>query len=184
MLENVWRFLKNPIYNETEYTTAQKSRAFIRLLVLTVLFSFAFGILMEIITSMLSLDIGDHAVIELIENYSPLVLFALAVIAAPLIEELIFRAPLGLFRRSKYFKYAYYISILLFGLIHITNFEDFQDNFWLIPILVAPQLSAGIFLGYIRVKLGLLWSILLHAAHNMVLLGPVIIMKLLDIPFE
>lgn len=74
--------------------------------------------------------------------------------------------------------------LFFFGLIHIGNFPEIDGFYWLIPILVAPQISAGIFLGYIRTKLGLLWSILLHAAHNLILVGPFIIMKFLGIPFE
>ena len=70
------------------------------------------------------------------------------------------------------------------GGIHISNFENIEGYYWLVPILVAPQLFAGAFLGFTRVKLGLGWAMLLHATHNLILLGPFILMKMLDIPFE
>jgi len=118
------------------------------------------------------------------EDYSAVMIFFFAVLLAPVLEEFIFRAPLGLFKNSKNFKYAFYISVLLFGLIHIGNYDNIEGYYWLIPVLVAPQISAGIFLGFTRTKLGLLWSVLLHAAHNLILIGPFIILKLLEIPFE
>lgn len=184
MLREVWGFLKNPVYIEGDYTVKEKTRVFLKLTLITVCFSLGLGILLEGITTLVGFNFENHAVIELFETYSAVMIFFLAIIVAPLIEELIFRAPLGLFKKSTFFKIAYYISILLFGLIHIGNYPDIEGFYWLIPVLVAPQISAGIFLGFIRTKLGLLWSILLHAVHNLVLIGPFLIMKLLNIPFE
>jgi membrane protease YdiL (CAAX protease family) len=184
MLKEVWRFLKNPVYIEDDYTLKEKTRVFLKLTLITVCFSLGLAIVLEGITTLVGFNFENHAVSEMFKTYSAVMIFFLAIIVAPLIEELIFRAPLGLFKKSTFFKIAFYISVLLFGLIHIANYPDIEGFYWLIPILVAPQISAGIFLGFIRTKLGLVWSMLLHALHNLILIGPFIIMKLLNIPFE
>jgi len=184
MLQNVWSFLKNPQYIKETLSAKEKTKFFFKLLLITVGFSIALGLLIDGITTLVGFNFENHAVVDLFENYGVLFIFFTAIIIAPVFEELIFRAPLALFKNSNYFKYAFYASFLLFGVIHIANYPDIDGFYWLIPVLVAPQISAGVFLGYTRTKLGLLWSILLHAAHNLILTGPFIIMKLLDIPFE
>lgn len=68
--------------------------------------------------------------------------------------------------------------------MHISNFEMSTQVLLFSPLLVAPQISVGFLLGYIRVKFGLLWSMALHAIYNMVLVVPVLIMQLLDISIE
>ncbi|QLG47097.1 CPBP family intramembrane glutamic endopeptidase [Costertonia aggregata] len=184
MLEKVWEFFKKPVYETEAHSTPEKISILIKLSAFAVLFSFVLGMAMGILTEIVGFQNEEHAVLEMLESYSPAMIFLLAVIVAPVLEELIFRAPLGLFKKSSFFNMAFYISVFLFGLIHITNFGNIKGYFWLTPILVAPQISAGIFLGYTRVKLGLPWSIILHAAHNLILLGPFIVLQLLDIPFE
>ena len=139
---------------------------------------------MDTITNIVGFNFENHAVLEMFDTMPAIVILFAAVVVAPLLEELFFRAPLGLFKTSPYFKLAYYASFVLFGLVHISNFPNIDGYYWLIPVLVAPQLFAGIYLGFIRVKLGLVWSMLLHAIHNLVLIGPFIVMKMLDIPFE
>ena len=176
--------LKTPFIVTKIIQHPEKNRIFLKLVLITICFSIILGMLMQGVITLVGFDSENHAVIEMFNSYSAAMIFFLAVIIAPLLEELIFRAPLGLFKKSEYFKHAFYISVLLFGLIHIGNFQDIEGYYWLIPILVAPQISAGIFLGFIRTKLGLLWSMLLHAVHNLILLGPFIFMKILDIPFE
>jgi membrane protease YdiL (CAAX protease family) len=91
----------------------------------------------------------------------------MAAVLAPIIEECIFRAPLFLFRKyTKGFKYVFYIIVLIFGFIHLSNFKISTTILIVSPLLVAPQIIAGLLLGYIRVRLGLLYSILLHALFN------------------
>ena len=62
-----------------------------------------------------------------------------AVIAAPLLEELLFRAPITLFQNKKYFKIVFYTFALVFGFIHLSNFEITRDNLiisGLVPMIV------------------------------------------------
>jgi len=142
------------------------------------------GLLVGLFQSLFGLDFGEHAIEEAIEKYPLYVLFLGAVFAAPILEELIFRGPLFLFRDSRYFKYFFYASILIFGFYHITNFEITTTTLLFSPLLVSPQLSVGSLLGFIRVRFGLSWAIALHAAYNLILVGPVILLKLMNIPLE
>ncbi len=68
---------------------------------------------------------------------------------------------------SSRFKYFFYASILLFGLLHATNFTG---NLYAIIafslILGSPQLVLGAILGYIRMNYGLVYSILFHMIVN------------------
>jgi hypothetical protein len=56
----------------------------------------------------------------------------------------------------------FWLSCLVFGAAHSFNFETGVQP-WLL-LLTLPQISAGIFLGYIRVRHGLRWSIATHMA--------------------
>ncbi|MBU2996159.1 CPBP family intramembrane metalloprotease [Cellulophaga baltica] len=179
MIKQIWEFIKKPQYIAFHKNLKQeKFTAFTKILVLTIFTSFCLGILMSIIITATGAEIGNHGMDQLFEKYNEFIIFLLAVIFAPLLEELLFRAPLVFFKNSHFFKYAYYNSALLFGLIHLTNFESFTENIWLAPILVAPQIAAGFILGFTRVKLGLGWSILLHACHNGILIVPTLLLKL------
>ncbi len=69
---------------------------------------------------------------------------------------------------SKYFPYLFYSSFLLFGLLHITNFEINVRTLILAPFLTAPQIIGGIIYSYLRVHYGLIYSIILHALNNVI----------------
>jgi membrane protease YdiL (CAAX protease family) len=63
----------------------------------------------------------------------------------------------------------FYLSSLLFGLLHATNFKPFNFKLILImPVLVSPLIVAGIILGFIRMKFGIAYSILLHMFINLI----------------
>ncbi len=72
---------------------------------------------------------------------------------------------------SSNFKYFFYGTALIFGLVHASNFTG---NIYLIlifsPILGGPQIVLGLILGYIRMKNGLVYSILFHMLINSVFL--------------
>ncbi|MDO6390443.1 CPBP family glutamic-type intramembrane protease [Pontibacter sp. BT731] len=68
----------------------------------------------------------------------------------------------------------FYFMAFAFGLIHITNFTDFDyasAAVLLIPVLVAPQVIGGMLMGYMRVKYGFRWGYYMHAGHNALLFG-------------
>lgn len=122
-------------------------------------------------------DQDDHAVMDMVMNMPIYFSIGAAVIIAPLFEELIFRAPITLFKNvdAGWFKVVFYVFAVVFGCIHISNYEMNTTNLLLMPLLCAPQIIAGLFLGMIRVKVGLLYSIIFHALYNGVLIIPTIL---------
>tara|TARA_B110001450_G_C17665310_1_gene499277 strand:+ start:32 stop:1432 length:1401 start_codon:yes stop_codon:yes gene_type:complete len=73
------------------------------------------------------------------------------------------------------FNLVFYITTLLFALIHITNYELSLTVILLAPILILPQFIGGFFIGYLRVKAGFIWGVTLHMASNAILMLPLII---------
>lgn len=59
-----------------------------------------------------------------------------------------------------------YLSILIFGLVHASNFPLEGIQYIYIPIIVLVQLAMGTVLAYARVKYGMLLPILIHIVHN------------------
>lgn len=73
------------------------------------------------------------------------------------------------------FNLVFYITTLLFALIHITNYELSLTVILLTPILILPQFIGGYFIGYLRIKSGFIWGVTLHMASNAILMFPLII---------
>lgn len=67
----------------------------------------------------------------------------------------------------KNIKNIFYLTSILFGLFHTMNFTG---NIWLIItfsiFLCGPQIVAGLILGYIRLKYGLVYAIIFHMLIN------------------
>lgn len=76
------------------------------------------------------------------------------------------------------FRGVLFVLIAAFGLAHGVNYR-FPSGSVLaplaIPLLVMPQLVAGVFLAYVRLKLGFWHGVLLHAGVNTFLLAPVLL---------
>lgn len=67
----------------------------------------------------------------------------------------------------RYFPFHVWLSVLLFGMMHTLNYVyDSSTSFLWSPLLVLPQLFGGIMLAYVRVRFGLVYSILLHVMIN------------------
>lgn len=78
------------------------------------------------------------------------------------------------FWKSK-FPIVFYATTLIFALVHVLNYEFSQKLILIIPLLIAPQFIVGFLIGYLRIKLGFVWGLVLHASHNAVFILPVII---------
>ncbi len=68
-----------------------------------------------------------------------------------------------------HFRAVVYISCFAFGLFHLTNyrFSSFSaETLVLAPLLVLPQIIGGFILAFTRIRLGIIWCIVLHAATN------------------
>ena len=184
MLKEVIDFAKKPIYKEKNTSNEYKFRTLVKLVAIALVISIGLSIVIGIVQLVFNIDVGKHAMDDFLEDYSPIYLLLGAAVAAPVIEELLFRAPMIWFKNNKFFPYVFYILTLGFGFMHISNYEISTEIILLSPLLVAPQLSVGVLLGFIRVKFGLIWSMALHALYNLVLVGPIFLLKILDIPLE
>ncbi len=71
---------------------------------------------------------------------------------------------------ENYFTTIFYISVLLFGLIHISNFEFSSASWFYLPLLVIPQLIAGTMLGHIRISYSFMHGIAFHMLINLTVL--------------
>lgn len=173
-LNSILVYLKNPICSPLEdLPTTDKLKIVGKVLMLSIAVSFFLAIIIGVLSQAGVFDIDEHASNKLFEEYSPFVVIFLVTIAAPILEELIFRAPITLFRKNvKQFKYVFYAFALVFGFVHITNYELTPSVLLFSPILVSPQICLGLFLGYLRVRLGLIYSILLHMSFNAFLSVP------------
>lgn len=63
---------------------------------------------------------------------------------------------------------VFWLIVLLFGLIHLDNYDLGMIPWYLYLPTVLPQLIGGVFLGIVRIRFGFLWAILLHASYNLV----------------
>jgi membrane protease YdiL (CAAX protease family) len=160
-------YLKNPILEEDSNTNIKyRIKKFGFLLIISLLTGILISPIFIIIEELGWVNMDDHAMEDMIKQFSKPMIFLFAVVFAPLFEELVFRAPLTLFKNQKSFKIAFYAFAIIFGLIHLSNFKVTQNVLLLAPFLVAPQILLGGFFGFIRVRFGLNWSIALHACYN------------------
>ncbi|MBD3329888.1 CPBP family intramembrane metalloprotease [Candidatus Dojkabacteria bacterium] len=72
--------------------------------------------------------------------------------------------------------WMYYLSAVIFGVLHITNFIAYKEILFFMPLLIAPQLIVGFFLGFIRIRYNLNWSILAHMLHNLISVAPILLL--------
>lgn len=165
--QEIISYFKKPVLEKDNSTNLNfKFRKFWHILILCILTSIILTPLFMLIEHFGWVNMDDHAIKQLIDTHSKSFIFFITVVIAPLLEELIFRAPLTLFKSEKTFKAAFYIIAILFGLVHLSNYTITNNVLFLTPILIAPQTILGGYFGYIRVRFGLSWSILLHACYN------------------
>ena len=84
----------------------------------------------------------------------------------PLFEEGIFRLFLGYCRYKWYFKWVFYGSAIVFGLIHIPNYQLDDTHYFFVPLITTPQIFGGLMLGFIRINYGFWYGMLHHALFN------------------
>ncbi len=166
--------MKNPTCQRNEELSIKEKGVFLVIILgLSFAINFIFVLIIASIEQLGIFSMEDHAVNKMFEDFSPLLIIFLAVIIAPVFEELIFRAPITLFcHYKKTFGYIFYGFAIIFGFVHITNFELTTNVLLISPILVAPQAFLGLLLGMIRVKLGLIYSIVFHGIYNAILVIP------------
>ncbi len=187
-LSSVWQdlvaFVKNPRLDPLPGTFLERPwKVFPYLLAI----DFLLMIPLSGIIGLAGVEEMDHKIIEMLDQ--PLVLFFMAVILAPIFEELFFRFPIGNWWKlpvmlfggnetewsiitwwKKHFKTIFWLFTVFFAAVHLANFGA-KIPFYLMPLLVLPQFILGIMLGYIRVGWGFRYGVLFHALHNGILLS-------------
>ncbi|WP_298764680.1 CPBP family intramembrane glutamic endopeptidase [uncultured Polaribacter sp.] len=169
--KNLVNYLKNPVLEEDSNTDINyRLKIFGHLLIICLVTGLAISPLFSLLEYLNFIDMSTHKVEEMFANMSKTQVLLLGAVLTPLIEEAIFRAPLTLFKNKRNFKSAFYIFAILFGFVHIFNFEITTNVIILSPLLVLPQILLGGYLGYIRIRFGLIWAIALHGAYNGILI--------------
>ncbi|MBK0381393.1 CPBP family intramembrane metalloprotease [Pedobacter sp. SD-b] len=69
----------------------------------------------------------------------------------------------------------FYLIVLIFGLVHSTNFINYKQYGFAIIIWVLPQMFGGLILGFTRMKYGLYSAIMLHCTYNLFSIGTFIL---------
>jgi uncharacterized protein len=108
------------------------------------------------------------AIFSFLKGNMPILLFSFFAITLLLV---ILSRPKNLywFQRIvlKHFRWVFYFSCFLFGAIHILNFEHLNYKLFLAaPFIIFPQVVAGVFLGFVRMKYGIIFSVLFHSLIN------------------
>ena len=183
LYKDIFAWIKNPDDNELNLSSKSKLLLSFQILLLEVLLAFPFIGLIYLI----------HSHVVKLENplidWGPYLTLFLIVLVIPFIEEVIFRFPLKYQRNylarllnylskgrlkkrwSSIFKYLLYLLAFLFGLIHLTNYDNTETIFYILsPIIIGSQLIGGFILSYVRIKLGFLWSVFQHGAFNFTLI--------------
>ena len=169
--QNLIAYLKNPVLEkDSNVSLNYRFKIFFHLLLISLLSSLIVTPLFFFIEELNLVKMDTHKTEEMFKGMAILKILLLAAIITPIVEELIFRAPITAFKKPKSFKQSFYTFSIAFGIIHIFNFEITTNVLLLAPLLVLPQLLVGAYFGYIRVRLGLRWSMLLHGCYNGVLI--------------
>lgn len=167
ILKHVWSFSRNPEYLPYPHMpTGLRLKILFSAVFWNLTLSLALVLIAEGLIQGMGVDIGRHKTEDLLSSYSLPEIFFLMVFLAPVLEEALFRGPLIFFRKYAWFPFIFYLSCLAFGMVHLGNFENADTLLPWAPLLVAPQTVMGFFLGYLRVRLGLRYAILMHACHN------------------
>lgn len=81
----------------------------------------------------------------------------------------------------KRFGRIFYFFTLMFAASHLFNYTNIGGILFLAPLLILPQFMGGLFLGFVRMRYGLKWSVLGHLMHNVALMVPSAIMLSLPV---
>ncbi|MFZ6861950.1 type II CAAX prenyl endopeptidase Rce1 family protein [Undibacterium sp. Ji67W] len=66
----------------------------------------------------------------------------------------------------RHYPYVFWLYAIGFGLVHLGNFYSSNGRDYLLVFAISAQLSAGFLFAYLRLRQGLLSSILLHSLEN------------------
>ena len=172
ILRDLFSFIKKPDDTQSRLTVKSKFLYILILLVFEFILSYLFIFpVLEEIDSILNLRSVDN------EYYTALKSVILFVIVVPFGEELLFRYFLrykGLKTKvisaaawSRFFPFLVYSFAICFGFMHIANYTNSSNLFYaLSPLIILTQLTGGLVITFIRVRLNFIWGFLYHALWN------------------
>lgn len=71
------------------------------------------------------------------------------------------------------YKLYFYCTLILFALLHSYNYHIYNKlGYLLIIFYLLPPLVFGLYFGYVRLKYGFIYAVLLHIAYNLILFIP------------
>ncbi|MEW5846829.1 MAG: CPBP family glutamic-type intramembrane protease [Bacteroidota bacterium] len=122
-----------------------------------------------IIFSSLAIILATYSLLKSNYFYS-IILFTLSIlVVSSLSKSLEIRSII-----TKYFSAYFYAITIIFGLMHFKNYNGIEGFLYLwIPFLVFPQILMGVFFGYIRIKFGIIYSIIFHMIINLLAIGTI-----------
>lgn len=195
-----YEFLKRPNeHRDDNQNTAYRLSRFLSVFILNLIVVLLLVSIIYAVESTGLISTENHKAVEMLMSNPALALFA-AVIIAPLFEELIFRTylvrkyspvrlivfiagaagktnQLRVLRQLEHYWYTYYkqviyFSAVLFGMVHISNYEVTTNVLLFSPLIISPQIVVGLCLAYLRIRFGLVWAMFYHAFYNLILIGP------------
>lgn len=166
---DLWKFVKNPRDKQLQCNFREKWK------IIFILLGFELLILLFLVIPLdYILDFFIHKRSKLNYKYDTLLFhLTLAIIFAPILEELLFRSWLK--KRNfisqniwdKIFPYLVYGSSIVFGLIHLSNYENNDWAFYFLsPLVIMSQMTGGFILAFLRTRFSLRWSMIYHALWN------------------
>lgn len=75
----------------------------------------------------------------------------------------------------KIYPLLFYYTAILFGLMHLSNYKDLTLTDPSFVFYIASQVFGGLGLGYLRIRYGLVYSMLFHALFNFVMVSLIIL---------
>lgn len=187
-----YRFLRNPTNKQAEdQTFKNRFNKLLAILILEIPIIAIIGSSIYAIEKAGLINTGNHK-INISFQQLPIWRFVLfSVVLQPFFEELLFRFflrfsprdfthysifPSSFFSKKvlqqfeylwvRNFRLVFFFSAIAFGYFHLPNYDLSISTILLSPFLVAPQIIAGLFLGYMRIRYNFMLAYFMHAIHN------------------
>jgi membrane protease YdiL (CAAX protease family) len=194
ILLEVYNFIKNPNDQRIENRTLKKN---VKYLFVILIFELLFNALIYF-PLIYFLNKVEPVLYETRIDYNSNTFLQTLLITAvfvPIAEEFIFRYILRynklfskIINRNNWnflFRILVYTSILLFGFVHSSNFENNSTFFYcILPILITTQLVGGVILTFLRVRFNFLTSVISHVLWNGLMTIIPIIISIFEKPYE
>lgn len=169
-----FKFLKTPTDQQLQINLKNKLLFILILLLFELIFTFLIIYPADDFVNSI-LKIKSERLTYAYQTVGFTIIFSIILIA--LIEEFMFRYILRykklhakFFKREKWnkiFPFLVYFSSILFGFLHLSNYENSSFKFFLLsPLIIFTQLFGGLIIAFIRVRLNFLSAIIYHSSWN------------------